>query len=251
MKIQLTKKVVTAITLGGLMLFAAPASTAQAAAALPQPTMQSEALAPTTITITGEATQNLAPDYAILEIGMLSKGRTALEAKQMNDKAISAALLKLQALGIAKKDMTTSQLSLSPIYDYRSDANPNEITGYEMTNTLTIKVSNLSHIPNVIDTITASGLNTLNSLSFHSTQADTWSDSLTQKAIENAKNKADLMARTLGLHVSGVKEMSLYNSPARPTFRAMNMSVKGSSTPIESGEITVTKSVNIVFYATK
>src|SRR5262249_55280788 len=70
-----------------------------------------------TVTVTGEATVGVAPDTAIIRIGVSSQETTSREPDEATAKKISLVLAALKAGGIAERDIQSSRLSLQPQYD--------------------------------------------------------------------------------------------------------------------------------------
>ena len=89
---------------------AAVAATLLAAPALAQ------TVPPPAISVTGEATVSVAPDQAQIDGGVTSDAKTAREASEANNAAMGKVLLALKGAGIEEKDYQTSRLSLQPQY---------------------------------------------------------------------------------------------------------------------------------------
>ena len=76
------------------------------------------------VTVAGEATVAVAPDTAMIRIGVTSQDKTAREAGEANAKQMTAVLAAIKDAGIAERDIQTSRLSLQPQYD------PNKLVVY-------------------------------------------------------------------------------------------------------------------------
>ena len=66
------------------------------------------------VTVTGEATVAVAPDTAMIRIGVTSQDKTAREAGEVNAKQMTAVLAAIKEASIADRDIQTSRLSLQP-----------------------------------------------------------------------------------------------------------------------------------------
>ena len=75
-----------------------------------------EADFPSAISVTGEAQVSAPPDLAQLDAGVASDGKTAREAAEANNAAMSKVLAALKGAGLEDKDYQTSRLSLQPQY---------------------------------------------------------------------------------------------------------------------------------------
>ena len=94
-------------------------------------------LIPPEIQITGEASRSVAPNYAILTLGITSENTNINAAKSNNDRIMSDLISKLGHLGIDKKDIYTSNISINPTSDYQDGKRIN--TGYSVANRVTVK----------------------------------------------------------------------------------------------------------------
>src|SRR3989304_4621354 len=81
-----------------------------AVALAPLPARAAERL----VTVTGEASVSVAPDMAMIRIGVTSPGKTAREASDANARQMTAVLAAIKDTGIAERDGQTSRLSLQP-----------------------------------------------------------------------------------------------------------------------------------------
>jgi uncharacterized protein YggE len=64
--------------------------------------------------VAGEATVGVAPDAAVIRIGVTSRGATAREASDANAKSMTSVLAAIKAAGVAERDVQTSRVSLQP-----------------------------------------------------------------------------------------------------------------------------------------
>jgi uncharacterized protein len=108
------------------------------------------------VTVTGEATMSVAPDTSIIRIGVTSQGKTAREASDTNAKQMSAVLAAIKDSGIADKDVQTSRLSLQPQYD-PNRAGAAHLTGFQVTNQVTVKIHDIDNLPAILDRAIAAG----------------------------------------------------------------------------------------------
>ena len=112
------------------------ATMATAAFAAPQGTFDTSE-----IQITGEASRSVAPNYAILTLGITSENTNINAAKSNNDRIMSDLISKLGHLGIDKKDIYTSNISINPTSDYQDGKRIN--TGYSVANRVTVKINKM------------------------------------------------------------------------------------------------------------
>ena len=135
------------------------ATMATAAFAAPQGTFDTSE-----IQITGQASRSVAPSYAILTLGITSQNTNINAAKSNNDRIMSDLISRLANLGVDKKDIFTSNISINPTSDYQEGKRIN--TGYNVSNHVTVKINNLDNVGKVVDAAVSAGANDINNLSF-------------------------------------------------------------------------------------
>ena len=71
---------------------------------------------PPAISVTGQASISVPPDLAEVDGGVATDAKTAREASDANNTAMTKVLAALKSAGIEDKDVQTSRLSLQPQY---------------------------------------------------------------------------------------------------------------------------------------
>ena len=102
------------------------------------------------ITVTGEGRIEAAPDMATISLGVAAEAASARAAMDQASSAAAALLARLEEAGIAARDVQTSGLTLSPVWDY-GNSGENRITGYAASNTVTVRVRALDSLGGVLD----------------------------------------------------------------------------------------------------
>ena len=160
-----------------------------------------------TITITGSASVSLKADYARISVGVSSKAATVEQAANENNAAIFAVIEALKEAGVAEEDIATSNYSVYAEYDYASFGGQ-KLTGYNVTNQLTVIIRDMDHIGATLDKATAAGANNIYNIEFLSTKADEAQDEATVYAVQDAMRRAKLLASAAGLNLGGIKSIS-------------------------------------------
>ena len=225
--------------------FALPATIL--AAALASPAL-AQAEPPPSISVTGEGTVSVPPDLAQIDAGVASDAKTAKEAAEANNVAMGKVLAALRGAGIDEKDYQTSRLSLQPQYA-PNRAGPQAVTGYRASNRVTIKVRDLTKVAGVIDTLVAAGANDIGNVGFTVSQPSKLLDEAREKAVADARRKAEIYAKAAGLTLGAPLDITEGGAPT-PMFRskmvaAAPMAVAG--TPIAQGEETLSVSVSMTW----
>ena len=201
------------------------------------------------IQITGQASRSVAPNYAILTLGITSENTNINAAKSNNDRIMSDLISKLGHLGIEKKDIYTSNISINPTSDYQEGKRIN--TGYSVANRVTVKINNVGK---AVDAAVSAGANDINNLSFQNDVSQQLSDSLTTEAIQDGRHKAEVIAAALGRTLGPVKTVSIstpQTSSMDSGYYRNAVMLKASletATPVEKGSLVVSQDANITYY---
>ncbi|WGS20960.1 MULTISPECIES: SIMPL domain-containing protein [unclassified Bradyrhizobium] len=204
---------------------------------------------PPAISVTGEATVSAPPDQAQLDAGVTTDAKTAREAAEANNVTMGKVLAALKGAGIAEKDYQTSRLSLQPQFANRpapSPATPPSIVGYHASNRVTIKLHDVSKVAGIIDVLVGAGANDIGGLSFSVSQASKLRDEAREKAIADARRKAEIYAKAAGVTLGAPLDIAEVGSAPGPTFRA-RMATAGfaAPTPVAQGEEALTVNVSV------
>ncbi len=109
-------------------------------------------------------TVKAAPDTATISTGVQAKGATATDALRQASIRTDSLLNALGSLGIADKDIQTTQFSVGQDYDY-SGAKP-RLIGYVASSSLSVTIRDLSQVGKVLDVLTGAGATDLNGPNF-------------------------------------------------------------------------------------
>lgn len=202
----------------------------------------------TRITVGGDAIVQAQPDTAILTVAVVTQGKRAVDAQQENATKTDAVVRALKAAAGTGAEVKTSGYSLQPMRVYRENQPPT-ITGYEARNTVTVTMSELAKLGNVIDAVGQAGANDITGISFTLRQDRPARDRALQDAIREAMSKAQLIARALGGRIVTIAEVieEGFQRPPQPIYQAEALMAKRDvSTPIEIGSLDVSSRVQLV-----
>lgn len=217
------------------------------------PTLISEEVTQKTISLTGAGTASATADEATIRMGVEVTRDTAAEAISDNADSMAEVIDALLLLGISEDDIQTTSYSVYPQYDWTEDGRV--LLGYTVTNMVQVTVTDLDIVGDVIDAAGIAGANRMDGISFGLSDAKMQELKNTAYilALGDATDKADLIAETLGLTISGVQSVT-ENSyvPARTYVETAEMGAdmamsSMAPTPIISGDLSVSVNVHIVF----
>ncbi len=202
---------------------------------------------PAAISVSGEATVSVPPDLALIDGGVTSEAKTAREASDANNTAMGKVLLALKGAGIDEKDLQTSRLSLQP-QSAPNKTGPSAIVSYRASNRVTVRLRDVSKVANVIDTLVGAGANEIGGINFMVSQASKHLDEARERAVADARRKAEIYARaggvTLGTPLSISEEGG--NAPPPMPYRKMSAGMAASA-PVAQGEETLSVTVSVTW----
>ena len=163
--------------------------------------------------VVGSGTVYTKADIANIEVGLnTGTKKTAAEATVDSTNKMNAITAELTKLGVADKDMQTSNYTLNPVYNY-TNTKGQELVGYEVTQTLTLKIRDLSKIGDIITKTTAQGANQVGNISFTIDDEFALKNQARELAISKAKEKAVLIANQSGMKLGEVKSVMENSDP--------------------------------------
>lgn len=207
---------------------------------------------PPAITVSGEASVSVQPDRASVNAGVDTDAKTAREASDANNTAMAKVLAALKAANIDDKDVRTSRLSLQPQYSplqpKYSDRTVPSIVGYRASNHVIVRITDVSKVASVIDTVVAAGANDVGNIAFEVSQASKLLDDAREKAVADARRKAEIYAKAAGVTLGAALSIS-EGGVLPPMFRPFSATSKAAAapTPIAQGEETLSISVSVTW----
>lgn len=195
------------------------------------------------VTVTGEATVAVAPDAAVIRIGVTSQNKTAREASEANAKQMTAVLAAIKDTGIADRDVQTSRLSLQPQYDPNKSGTAH-LTGFQATNQVTVRIRDIDKLPVFLDRAIAAGANEMSGIEFVISEQSKLLDRARDDAIADARRKAELYAQAAGSKLGPVVSITEEGSAAQP--RPMQ-AMRAGAVPIAPGEQTLRATVTVSY----
>ena len=212
------------------------------------------------ISVTGTATTSVDPDLLVITFGVETQNATAKQALDTNSETMSDIVKAIKSIKIADDEISTSRFNISPVYEgYEEPLTKRwkqELVGYQVTNTITVETSKLDLAADIIDRAVTSGANRVDNVSFTLSpeKYEKIKDELIEKAVSNAKTKAENALAPLDYSITGVKEISLSEfgmpSPPMPMYNMAfdeGFAMKSSGTPVFSSDQDVSTTANVIF----
>jgi uncharacterized protein len=200
------------------------------------------------ITVIGTAEASAVPDLATITAGVETRAETAVDALARNGEAMAGVLAALDAGGIERRDVQTSQLSISPVYEpYREESPESQrVSGYEAANMVTIRVRDVATLGETVDAVTKGGANRIHGISFDVSDPRAALDAARTEAVADARARAELFAQAAGVTLGPVLRMAeRADAPGPVMMRAEAM--VASATVVERGTVTLQAQVEIIY----
>jgi uncharacterized protein len=201
-----------------------------------------------TLSLTGHGEVRVAPDLAIVTMGVITSAITAQEALVANTKAMTDLLSAIKNAKIEAKDIQTSNFSVNPRYDYgQSNGQPPKLTGYDVSNNVTVIVHKLDSIGDLLDKAVTSGSNQINGISFSVANPQAAMDEARKAAVVDAKRKAELYVAATSVTLGNVISLSEGGGNYQPPMpmQSKMMAADSAPVPIAQGEQVISVDVNI------
>jgi uncharacterized protein YggE len=202
----------------------------------------------TYLSVSAQAESSRVPDVATLSVGVVTQAADGNAAMRQNATQMSKVVAGIKSAGIADRDVQTSAVNLSPQYRY-AENEPPKITGYQASNTVSIKVRDIARLGEVLDALAAQGANQINGPSFEIDEPEPVYDEARLKALTKAQARAKTYADALNLRVRRIVSISEGggNGFQPMPMKAMAMMDRQESTPIAPGENSVSVNLDVVF----
>ncbi len=209
-----------------------------------------------TIAIDGHGEVAAIPDTAFVTSGVTTQGDTARSALDLNTQAMAELIAALKAAGIEPRDIQTSGFAVNPNYVYTEerDANgyslPPKINGYQVSNSVTIRVRALETLGAVLDRAVTVGANTINGVSFSVADTTKLFAEARKLAFADAHGKAELYATAASAQLKDIiliSETQGHTDPQPYLMKAMDAAPvsAGAPVPVQAGELSFSVTVSV------
>lgn len=222
---------ISALMLAGATLAQEPAQP------LPQPSI---------VVTTGDAVIRRVPDRAFVTIAVESRAKNPRDAQKQNADAMTSVQQRLAQTKIPKDAIRTVEYGLEQEYDYV--ANGRVPRGFVARNTIEVRVDDLAHVGEVIDTVVRGGATAVDNLRFDVADRGGLEREALRLAVADARGRADAAAAGAGRTVDRVLRIEDSREgivmPPRPMVMA-KVADAATPTPIEPGIVEVRAHVTL------
>lgn len=206
-----------------------------------------------TLSVQGAGVVRVAPDVATVRLGISVEDTSASRVQEEASAVASAILDAVRSQGIPESQVQTARLQLFPIYASRvpGENDAPGIIGYRASNTVTVRVEQLSQVGEVIDAALEAGANQLQGVGFGLDDDREAREDALRQAVEEARSKAEVMADALDVDLDGILSINeggvFVQQPVMPMMEARLAVQADNSTPVAPGEVEVRANVTIQY----
>ncbi|MGE7109818.1 SIMPL domain-containing protein [Lysinibacillus sp. NPDC047702] len=184
--------------------------------------------------------------YAQLQVEVNTRGKNVQEAQKENAIIMNRVMQSLLTLQIPREHIQTTGYTISPLYDFENGKQV--FNGYEVTNTITVKVTDTNQVGAVIDTAVQNGANRISSIQFNIADADVYYQQALTLALHNAQMKAKTIAEAMHLPLLPQPIEIVEEHEGSPVlYKSMAMTDSAIATPIEQGQMAINATVRVKF----
>ncbi|MDH3252771.1 MAG: SIMPL domain-containing protein [Ignavibacteria bacterium] len=205
-----------------------------------------------TIHVHGIGVVTTPPDQVRLTVQVNTRESSASAAMRAASSRSRDILALLGSYGVNTKDIQTTRVTVTPVFDYEKRIQPAPIIGYTGTNEFTVlfREKQMERTGEFMDKAVTAGASGFGGLGYESSLARNLEREALVKAAADAKARAEVLAKELGAGLGRVKTVSESVSSPSPIVRAgafAEMRSTDVAAPVMSGELMIKAEVNVVF----
>ncbi len=214
-----------------------------------------------TITVSATGEVYARPDLAMISFSVVTEGETADATMKENSQKMNVIIEVIKNRGVEAKDLKTTNFSITPRYEWHKNGKTyaeyqptgeRVLAGYDVQQTLEVKIRDLDKIGDVIRAATVAGSNQMGGLQFTIDKQDEFVNQARQDAIKKAKVKAKELASQLNVDLGKIINFSEGGVYPR-LYESKAMGIGGGDMTfapapnVEVGENKIEVTVNITY----
>ncbi len=209
----------------------------------------------TEISVVGNSTVTMVPDQATVTASIVTTASSATQAVSENNSRYDAVAAAIARTGVKRDDISLSYYNVNYVpkpNPMPPNPSPYDRYGYTVTRSFAVKVRAMDRAGAVVDAATSAGATNIEGVTFGLANSDAARAKASREAVNDARAKADDLARAAGLRINGIKSIELEGAPGivRPMAMARVAGAENAApTVFDPGNVTVTSNVTVVFSA--
>lgn len=217
------------------------------------------------ISVSGEGETFAVPDIALVTFTVSKDAKSMEEAQKTITETAKKAIAYLTEQGIAEKDIKTENYNTYPQYEWQRATvacitypcpqpdGKNVLIGYSATQTVSVKIRKTDQAGTIVTGLGAIGVSNITGPNFTIDNDDAIKAEARTQAIADAKQKAEVLAKQLGVKLVRIVNFTENGNNPYPMYSSkadMVMSVGGGApeaAPLPTGENKYTSNVTITY----
>lgn len=204
------------------------------------------------------------PNIGSFTFSVTEEGKTVKDAQDKATKKTNDILNAIKGMGIEEKDVKTVAYNSYPKYEYQQSGvcadrycppGKQVLTGYEVSQTISIKVRKTDQAGDVLTKVGSLGAANISGLNFVVDDEEKVKSEARDKAIADAKKKAEVLAdslgvklvRIIGFNEGGDYPMPYYAKGGMEMAQTMDASVASVPPQLPVGENEIISNVSITY----
>jgi uncharacterized protein len=203
-----------------------------------------------TIEVIGEGEVNVVPNEVVINLGVETTNMSLENAKDENDKRVQQIIKTLRDAGIAERNIQTANINIEPQYDYRQDGR--QFLGFMVRRNITATIKDVTRLDEVTSKTVSAGITSIFNYEYRTSEEKKFAQEARSKAVASAKDKAEALAKDLGLKVIKAYAVTEDNTgrPIYPMYRrteTTSTSMPMDASTFSLGEIVIRSNVRVIF----
>jgi hypothetical protein len=200
----------------------------------------------TGVSVTGTGRVAVAPDTALVSLGVEVRTPSLVDATAEASRRMSAVLERVKALGIGERDITTVTYSVEPLAPpRRAEDETARITGYRVVNVVQLRLRELAAVGRIVEAAMAAGATTIRGVRFTIADPAKPQAEARRLAVRDAEARARQLAEAAGLRLGELVSLSEGVPAPRPMGERLDVAVSAvlAPGPVEPGQLEIVTSV--------
>lgn len=185
-----------------------------------------------TITLSAEGKTTVAPDVAIISFSVVSEGNNPEEIAKDNNQKMSSVIDFVKSKGIDGKDIKTTNYNLFPKYESDEKNRQTFISGYNLTQTISLKIRDLNKVAEIVGGLVPLGINKIEGPIFVVDDPEKFLKEARADAFSKIKTKAREISAETGIKLGQIISIYEYRNPI-----TYYQGIEGQSARIETLKI--------------
>ncbi|MFA5169154.1 MAG: SIMPL domain-containing protein [Candidatus Paceibacterota bacterium] len=205
------------------------------------------------ISVTGTGEVYVTPDIGLVSISVVAKNNNVSVATSESSEKMNSIIEYLKNNSVEEKDIKTTSFNIYPVYSWEDKTGKRNLDGYEVSQTIQVKIRDLTKVGDIISNATRLGANDISSLSFTVDDDEKVKEEAKELAIKDAREKAKNLEKSLGVRLVKIVNFSEgtypnYSDQLYKTVSGSGIMLESSIAPtIQTGQNKITSTVTITY----